>query len=145
MALQLIERLYEHAPARPDAEALREFEEALRHAPGLAEPTSRLARFLATCPDENFRDGERAVALGERARTLTEGRNARVLDTLAAAYAAAGRYSDALTTADQAQQRAKLDGDAVLAEAIEERLVLYALQKPFVAAREAVEESEDGE
>ncbi len=127
------------------AAALREFEEALRLAPQLAEPTNRLARFLATCPDEALREGERAVALAERARDLTEARNARVLDTLAAAYAADGRYTDALATAHQAEQRAKLDGDELLAEAIVERLALYALGKPFVAARAAVEESEDGD
>ena len=130
--------------AGDDAEALHEFEEALRVAPGLAEPTARLARFLATCPDETLHDGERAVALAERARDLTGSRHARVLDTLAAAYAAAGRYSEALTTAHQAQQRARLDGDEPLAKAIEERLALYALGEPFVAVRAAVEESEDG-
>jgi len=58
-----------------------------------------------------------------------------VLDTLAAAYAAAGRYTDALTTAHQAQQRAKLDGDESFAAAIQGRLALYALEEPFVAER----------
>ncbi len=109
----------------------------------MAEPSTRPV--LATCPDETLRDGTRAVVLAERARDLTGSRNARVLDTLAVVYAAAGRYSDALTAAHQAEQRAQLDGDELLAKAIEERLALYALEKPFVAARPAVEESEDGD
>lgn len=131
--------------AGDDARAQEEFEEALGLAPGLAEPMSRLARFLATCPDEALRDGERAVALAEVARDRTDSRSARVLDTLAAAYATAGRFADALTTAHQAQQRAKLDGDESFAQAIEKRLALYALEKPFVAARGNEEGSEDGE
>ena len=115
------------------AGALAELGEALRAAPKFAETNARLARFLATCPDEELRDADLAVSLAERARDLTGGRSGRVLDTLAAAYAAAGRFSEAVTAAHQSQQRARLDGDDALATEIEERLALYAVGEAWVA------------
>ena len=126
---------------RPSGTDLPYFEEALRLRPDLAEPASRLARFLATCSEMRFRDGARAVALAERAAELTQYRSARVLDTLAAAYAAAGRFAEAVTSAHRAQQRASLDGQGPLAGEIEARLALYARGEAFVegtAAGEAV-------
>ncbi len=85
-----------------------------------------------TCPDERFRNGERAAALAERANDLCEGQNPRVLDTLAAAYAAAGRFPEAVKAAHKAQQLATQNGNSALANAIEERLACYALEKTFV-------------
>jgi len=120
--------------AGDDEAALKEYEEALRLAPGSAEPTARLARFLATCPDEAFRDAARAVALAERAADLA-GPSPRVLDTLAAAHAAAGDYPKAVSIAHRAQQLAQRDGDGKLAHAIEARIALYALEKPYLEPR----------
>ena len=121
-----------------DELALQRYEEALRLEPGQAEPTARLARFLASTPDETLRDGARAVPLAERASELTGGENPHALDTLAAAYAAAGRFPAAVTTAHRAAQRARALGNEALAGAIEQRLALYALEKPFVAPRAEV-------
>lgn len=118
-----------------DQEALDSFQEALRLAPGGAEPTARLARFLATCPEEPLRDPDKAIALAERARDLTNAQNPKVLDTLAAAFAAAGRYPEALQAANRAQQIAKGMGNAGLAAAIEKRIALYALDTPYVEPR----------
>ena len=100
-----------------------------------------MARFLASTPDEKLRNGARAVALAERASDLTGGENAHALDTLAAAYAAAGRFPAAVSTAHHAAQRARAAGDESLADAIEQRLALYALEKPFVAPRAEVPSS----
>ena len=118
-----------------DELALQRYEEALRLEPGEAEPTARLARFLASTPDETLRNGERALALAERASDLTGGENPHALDTLAAAYAAAGRFPTAVTAAHHAAQRARAAGDEALAGEIEQRLALYALEKPFIAPR----------
>jgi len=49
-----------------------------------------LAWLLATCPQEELRDGDRAVRLAEFAASLTEYEDPEVLDTLAAAHAEAG-------------------------------------------------------
>ena len=125
-----------------DAGALEQYQEALRRAPGLAEPTARLARFLATTPAPAFRDGARAVALAERAADLTQGKVARVLDTLAAAYASAGRFPDAVSAAHRAQKRASLDGDAELAAEVEGRLALYALEQAYFVPRASTQEQQ---
>ena len=125
-----------------DVGALEQYEEALRLAPGLAETASRLARFLATTPNPEFRNGERAVALAERAVDMTEGTSARALDTLAAAYAAAGRFPKAVFTAHRAQKRAAFDGDAELSTAVEERLALYALEKSYAVPRASAQPSQ---
>jgi len=118
-----------------DELALQRYEEALRLEPGQAEPTARLARFLASTPDEKLRNGERALALAQRASDLTGGENPHALDTLAAAKAAAGHFPEAVTAAHHAAQRAHSLGDEALAAAIEQRLALYALEKPFLAPR----------
>ncbi|MAB80748.1 MAG: hypothetical protein CMJ89_15475 [Planctomycetes bacterium] len=124
-----------------DEEARSHLETALKIVPGAAEPTTRLARFLAACPDEGLRDPQRAVALAERAVELTGQKNAQALDTLAIAYAADGRFADAISAAHRAGQRARLDGNESLAEAIEGRLALYALGEVFVETRETDAES----
>ncbi|MGE5199998.1 MAG: hypothetical protein ACM3H9_10185, partial [Rhodospirillaceae bacterium] len=48
------------------------------------------------------RDAARAIELGERAVRLTSRQDPESLDTLAAAYAEAGRFGDAAATAREA-------------------------------------------
>ena len=62
---------------------------------GTAEE-SRLA--CATSPEARLRNGAEAVELARRANQLSDGKRADVLDTLAAAYAAAERFPEALAT-----------------------------------------------
>jgi tetratricopeptide (TPR) repeat protein len=119
-----------------DEVALQRYEEALRLEPGQAEPTARLARFLASTPDEKLRNGERAIALAERASELTGGQHPQALDTLAAALAAAGRFPEAVSMAHRAAQRARALGDETMAGEVEQRLALYALEQPFLVPRE---------
>jgi len=90
-----------------------------------------LAWRLATSGDATLRNGQDAVQLAERARELTDGKNVNVLDTLAAAYAEAGRFEDAATTAKQALQVAEEGGNPALAKRIGQRLSLYERQQPY--------------
>jgi tetratricopeptide (TPR) repeat protein len=60
------------------------------------------AWLLATCPDAEFRDGNRAISLAENVNRATRNLSLRALDVLAAAYAEAGRFDDAVKTANQA-------------------------------------------
>ncbi|GEM_PF-136734 len=114
--------------AGDDDAALAALEEALRLAPDVAEPAARLARFLAACTDETLRDGARAVSLAEHAVDLTGGQHARVLDTMGMAYAAAGRFGEALSAAQRGQALALQEGDLTLSSEMEGRLELFALQ-----------------
>lgn len=75
-------------------EALRRLQEALRAVPEEPALMGLLARLLATCPDDNLRDGPRAAQLAEASwRSQSTFEHA---ETLALALATAGRLDDAL-------------------------------------------------
>jgi hypothetical protein len=88
-----------------------------------------LAWLLATCPDARIRNSERAVKLAEEAVQRSDRKHASYLDTLAAAYAAAGRFDDAV----RAQQEALADRDFLLGSgnAAKERLAMYRQRKAY--------------
>ena len=77
-----------------------------------------LARLLATAPDPAVRDGALALRIAERVNARTHGSDPRVLDTLAAAYAATSQIGLARDTADRAAARARAIGDPELAAEI---------------------------
>ncbi len=106
-------------------EATGHYEEALRINPDYAEALNNLAWLLATRPPTESGDAVRAVAMAERACKLSDDRVARYLDTLAAAYAAASRFNDAITTAEKAVELARAGNESSLVEKIEGRLQLY--------------------
>ncbi len=120
-----------------DQLALERYEMALKLAPGEVEPCARLARLLATTGVDGLHDGARATALAERAYQLTEGRSPRVLDTLATAYAATGRFEEALAAATEAEKLALRAGDQQLAREIQGRVALYATGEPYRLQRAA--------
>lgn len=64
--------------------------------PNNSTALNSLAWLLSSCPDAAQRDGKRAVALAQRAARLATRNGPTHLDTLAAAYAEAGRLGDAL-------------------------------------------------
>ncbi len=90
-----------------------------------------LAWLLATCPENSFRDGSKAVALAEQTKALAGIESPQLLDTLAAAYAEAGRYHDAVETAKRALNLTATQNNQPLAEAIQTRLNLYEANSPF--------------
>jgi WD40 repeat protein/serine/threonine protein kinase len=57
---------------------------------------------LATDPDSRYRDGQRAVRLAERAVAVTWRESAAYLDTLAAAYAETGQFTNAIRIQQEA-------------------------------------------
>ncbi|MEA2734247.1 MAG: protein O-mannosyl-transferase, partial [Humisphaera sp.] len=90
-----------------------------------------LAWLLATSPEPKVRDGGQAVIVAERANQLTGYENPVALDTLAAAYAEAGRFDNAIATAARAEQIARSAGQNDLADRFAKRLELYRSGKPF--------------
>ncbi len=110
-------------------ESLAEWGEALRLAPELVPALNRSARVLATGPDASLRNGARAVELGEKAAKLTGRLDPVILDTLAAAYAEAGRFDDAVQTARAALELAR--NDSGLTTSIGARLALYRAHSPL--------------
>ena len=113
------------------AEAVKSYREGMRLNPDSALPINELAWFLATDPHAELRDGAEAVLLAQRACELTNGSEPRCLGTLDAAYAEAGRFEDAIATAQQCQALALSQGQNGLADLAAERLELYRAGKCY--------------
>lgn len=112
------------------AEARAVLTEALRRYPEDHELAHNLARLLATSPDSAVRDGTLAVRLAVAVRQQTAGRDPRVLDTLAAAYATNGQFELARETAAEAAELARRRGDFEMARAIEVQARRYGQRRP---------------
>jgi len=115
------------------AEAVEHNREALRHEPTLPSARNNLAWLLATSPDASVRDPADALRLAEGLFHETREPTADLLDTLAAAYAAAGRFDEAIRSAEQAVALAEVEGALELAQMIRERLSNYRSGKPYTA------------
>jgi len=111
-------------------EAIAHYQEALRLKPDLVSALTNLAWILATAPDPSLRRPLDAVRLASEAVRLTGGRNAVILDTLAASYFEAGRREDAIRTEQIAIDRAVGDQDAATADRLRARLRSYQDQPP---------------
>ena len=78
-----------------------------------------------------MRDGKEAVRNAERACHLTAYQQPSCLSTLAAAYAEAGRFSEAIATAEMAVKLQTAKGETRLAGINNQLLSLYRSGKPF--------------
>ncbi|MFM9964113.1 MAG: tetratricopeptide repeat protein [Planctomycetaceae bacterium] len=108
-------------------DALADYNEAIRLEPQYARPYDGRAWIWATCPDAKCRDGKRAVGSALRACEL-DARNGRSnVATLAAAYAEAGDFENAVKW----QTRAVELASAADKPALQTRLELFRSGKPF--------------
>jgi tetratricopeptide (TPR) repeat protein len=96
--------------------------QAVRLQPDWVRALGSLAWALATAPSPSPASADEAVHLAERAAILTDRRDATVLNVLAAAQAAAGRFDLALNSCAAALA---LEPEAPLAAAIRQRQALY--------------------
>ncbi len=113
-------------------EAAAEYQEALRLNPQSAESANNLAWLRATAADPTLRDPTDAVRLAEQACTVTKYQSAGHLDTLAAAYAAAGRFDQAIEFAEKSVQIAEAANQIDRARRMQQRLNQYRRSQPFV-------------
>jgi Flp pilus assembly protein TadD len=113
------------------AEAIRHYREALQSQPDFDGALNNLAWILATNPKDDLRNGPEAVRLAERACALSRNQSTFCVGTLAAAYAEAGRFADAVATAEKAIACAKLRNEPGLAARNQQLLELYRAGKPF--------------
>jgi tetratricopeptide (TPR) repeat protein len=95
-----------------EPDGLQRLRDIAVNAPDSPRMLDELAWLLATYPDAKSRDGTEAVQLAERACALTERRIPALLDTLAAAYAEAGDFPRAISTIEEALDRARSSGDS---------------------------------
>lgn len=112
-------------------EALTHYKKALQINPRDAETENNMAWVLATWPDAQVRDAAKALELAAHADSLTGGKRPIITATLAAAYAEAGRFPDAVLTAERAARLAADQGNKELANSIRAQLELYQSNLPF--------------
>ncbi len=115
-------------------EALASYREALRLDPDDLGSRNGVAWILATHPDPAARDARAAIAMAEENVRRAEHGSPGLLDTLAAAYAAAGRFEDAIAVAERALAMAGAGGAPGAASGIRQRLARYRNGQPFECA-----------
>jgi Flp pilus assembly protein TadD len=103
-------------------EAAEQYREALTLKPHLVSALNNYAHLLATAPGP-MKDGPRAVELATEAARLRE--DPVTLRTLAAAYAAAGRYAEATAAGHKAIAMARADGNEEMAAKIRAEVATY--------------------
>jgi len=112
-------------------EAITHYQRALQIKPDFLEVLNNLAWLLATCPDARVRDGALAVKYAERACELTHYDVIPMVGTLAATYAEAGRFDDAISMAQKACAMASKSGEQDLLEKNQQLLALYRTHLPY--------------
>jgi tetratricopeptide (TPR) repeat protein len=115
--------------------AIFHFGHTVRLQPSSVEALNSAAWIFATHSDPNIADSETAINIAERACELTDYQDPGSLDTLAAAYAAAGRFADAVATAEKALQIIASGDKKERAGEVQSRLELYKQQKPYIQPR----------
>jgi Tfp pilus assembly protein PilF/mono/diheme cytochrome c family protein len=149
-ALTYLRRALEINPNYPDAEynvahalvlqqhpndALAHYRKALTLQPDWPPVLTELGWLLAVHSDATVRDPVQAVSLAARAVVLTNRQDPRSLDVLAAAYAAAGRFDQAVTTAQTAVDLLRASSSPSAAGKVSERIEMYRRHQAFVDTR----------
>ena len=112
--------------------AVYHWEMALKLKPEWADVLNSLAWVKAVHKNENFHDATESIRLATRACELTNYERPDFLDTLAAAYAAGGRFDIAVETAQEAIELAQSENQRQLITEIRKHLSLYRAGKPYV-------------
>lgn len=115
---------------RQATEASAHYQQALAIQPDFPEACNRLAWLRATHPQASIRNGQEAITLARRADQLAGGTNAVYTGTLAAAFAEAGRFAEAVETAQRALQLANDTNDSTLANRLQAEIKLYQAGLP---------------
>jgi tetratricopeptide (TPR) repeat protein len=119
------------------AEAVKDFDAALKLNADDTGVLNNYAWVLATSPDDEVRDGRRAVELATKAVELTDEKEAHILSTLAAAYAETGDFE----AARKWSQKSVDMQDPEHADQLSKELASYKENKPW-RERQTGEESE---
>jgi tetratricopeptide (TPR) repeat protein len=114
---------------RQFARAAGDWTEVIRLDDRDAEARQRLSWLLATCPDKSVRDGRRAVEHAETAYDLTDGKSARCMATLAAAFAETGRFDLAVKWQKRALDSPQYEGEE--GPSARRRLQLFESERPY--------------
>lgn len=111
--------------------AILYLQKALQKDPDMTQALYNLSWIVATSEDEKFRNGIEAVNLAKKLCKLQNYSQPLSLDALAAAYAEAGRFKEAVLTAKKGLALALEMGPKELALSLENRLKLYQTGRPY--------------
>jgi len=111
--------------------AIADYDEAIRLDPKYALPYNSFAWLLGTCPQVSFRDGKKAINYAIKAWELSK--DPAFLDTLAAAYAEAGDFKQAIKWETKFLETPNLSEKNTTGG--KSRLALYQAHKPYHAEK----------
>ena len=121
--------------------AVADLEKAVALKPDDSGVLNNLAWLLATSPDDDLRDGKRAIELATKACEATKWEEAHIISTLAAAYAETGDFETARKYSKQAVEK---EGEASeVATQLAAELASYEEAKPW-RERQSMEEKGAG-
>jgi tetratricopeptide (TPR) repeat protein len=116
---------------RHTAEAISQYRAALSIRAESPDALNNLAWILATDAQPEYRNGTEAVRLAARACLLTHDKDPAMIGTLAAACAEAGRFDEAIATAEKAHDVALALGRKDVAARNLELQELYRSHRPY--------------
>jgi hypothetical protein len=96
-----------------------------------ADTLADLAWKMATDPNSAKRSGTAAIELAKHACSVAGAHQTIHLVTLAAAYAEAARYSEAVSTAERAHASALTSGDATGVALTQQLIALFKAGQPY--------------
>jgi tetratricopeptide (TPR) repeat protein len=112
-------------------EAIRCWRETLEIDPNNVAAQSGLAWTLATAPDPTVRNGVEALAISQHFSQTSGASNPALLRVLAAAYAEAGRFPEAIETTERGIAFATSKNRADLAALLQNDLKLLQFAQPL--------------
>jgi tetratricopeptide (TPR) repeat protein len=119
------------------AEAVADYERALKIRPDDSGILNNFAWVLATSMDDAVRDGERAIKMATKACELTKFEAAHILSTLASGYAETGDFETAIKWSTKSVEL----GEGEMAEQLKGELKSYQEKKPW-RENQVIEEKE---
>jgi tetratricopeptide (TPR) repeat protein len=107
--------------------AVADYDVAVQLFPDDSGLLNNFAWVLATSPEDDLRNGKRAVEMGLKACELTEHKQSHILSTLAAAYAETGDFDSAVKWSEKSVEL----GDGDIKEQLKQELESYRQKKPW--------------
>jgi tetratricopeptide (TPR) repeat protein len=111
--------------------AIQNLTKSIELKPDNIDVLNKLAWLFAAVDDASIHNAQKAVEFAQRGCELTSYNDPMLLDTLAVAYAATGRFDEAKATAEKALNIAKEAGRENLAVEIQERIKLYQANQQY--------------
>ena len=112
-------------------DAKRALDSSIHVDPNDTTSMNDLAWLLATAPEPRVRNPHRAVSLAQKCCGLNHWTNAYSIDTLAAAYASAGNFGQAVRYQQLAMETLNKSERAEQLTAMQDRLKLYSSHQPY--------------